>query len=174
VSVKRVLNRLLRIRELEEEQSRLEFEFAVANRDRVFQARSAAVARQALGRSIFVAEASNRDTAGRTGAVIEMEQARRLLPLIEAHLAPAEAEVERKREAFLERRVARLQVETLESEERLAVREETARRAQQMLDDWYGRRPQKRGDRPGNESSLPIDSDRCSTYDASFLKNSKA
>jgi flagellar export protein FliJ len=144
MTVKRVLSRLLRLRELEEEQSRLELEAAVGNRNRVAQELTVVVHRQIQGRMDFVNGISEKDTAGRTGAVIEMEQARRQRLRIEPRLESADAVVMRQREQFMARRIGRRQVETLVDQERLAAREQAGRRAQQMLDDWYGRRVPKK------------------------------
>lgn len=156
--VRRVLQRLLRLRELEEEQSRLALEAAISDRDRQAQELAAVMSRHAHGRTTFVAGIPERDTAGRTGGIFEMEQASRQRPRIEARLEAADAEVVRQREALLAYRTARRQVETLVSEERAAVLEEAGRRAQQVLDDWYGRRSPNQGSpalreaRPGRVS----------------------
>lgn len=144
---RRVLVRLLRLRELEEELSRVELEAAVGARNRVAAEQAAAAGRQAQARGGFAASLGDRDTAGRTGAVIAMEQARRQQVRIEPRLESADQEVIRQREGYLTRRTGRQQVETLLEREHRTQQEETARRAQQMLDDWYGRRPPKPGER---------------------------
>jgi flagellar export protein FliJ len=152
----RVLNRLLRLRELEEELSRVQLEAAVGDRNRVAGELAVVVQRQAHGRKSFAAWAGDPDTAGRTGAMIAMEQARKQRTRIEPRLEAAEREVIRQREEFLAHRTERRQVETLVDEQQATMREETARRAQQMLDDWYGRRSPRQAERPprGTESAL--------------------
>ncbi|WP_263352151.1 hypothetical protein [Acidicapsa acidisoli] len=150
---KRVLQRLLRIRELREEQGRVELEAVVGQRNRVAQELVEAKNRQAQGRSAFVAGISDRDRTGRAAGMIEMEQARKEQPRIAARLEAANAEVERQRNEFLEHRTARRQVETLVSAEQAALREEAARRAQQTLDDGYGRRGSRKQDRLGMEDN---------------------
>ena len=145
MAVRRVLSRLLRLRELEEEQSRVELEIAVGKRNRVAEQLAQAVQRQAQGRRNFANGIVERDTTSRTGAVMEMEQARRQQLRIEPRLAAADTEVGRQREEFLARRTKRRQVETLVDQERAMIREEAGRRAQQVLDDWYGQRS-ARGD----------------------------
>lgn len=135
-----VLERLWRLRELEEEQSRLELEAQVAERNRIAQHLAEVSSGAARSRDEFVARLADLDTAARTGAMVELEQARRGQAAIRPRLEQAETEVEARREVFLTRRTGRRQVETLLDREREAARSETARRAQQMLDDWYGRR----------------------------------
>ena len=144
---RRVLSRLLRLRELEEEMSRMELEGAVGDRERVAGELAAAVNRQALGRQGFLVSIGDPDTAGRTGAVISMEQARELSVRIASRLEAADREVIRRREEFLSRRTDRQQIETLVQREQLTLREEAGRRAQQMLDDWYGRRSPRQAER---------------------------
>jgi len=135
-----VLERLWRLRELEEEQSRLELEAQVGERNHIAQQLAEAIAGAARSRGEFVARLGDSDTAGRTGALVELEQGRRRQTAIRPQLDNAEAAVELRREEFLARRTTRRQVETLLDREREAARVEAARRAQQMLDDWYGRR----------------------------------
>jgi flagellar export protein FliJ len=135
-----VLERLWRLRELEEEQSRLELGARVAERNRIAQNLAEVSANAATSRGEFVVRMGDPDTAARTGALVELEQARRRQTVIRPRLDHAETEVELRRGEFLTRRTGRRQVETLLDREREAARAETARRAQQMLDDWYGRR----------------------------------
>jgi flagellar biosynthesis chaperone FliJ len=144
---KRVLQRLLRIRELREEQSRVELEAAVGQRNRVGEEFMEAKSRETQGRSAFVAGISEDDRIGRAAGMIEMEQARKERPRIATRLEAANAEVERQRDEFLAHRTARRQVETLVSAKQATLRAEAARRAQQTLDDWYGRRGSRMLDR---------------------------
>ena len=137
------LNRLLRLRELEEDQARLAFEVAAEARQRVVEERKRATERLRDGRDIFLLEAGSADTSRRAGGLAQLEQARRLQARIEPRLAAADAELARQRQEFLNRRIDREQVETLSAEARRAKEIEAGRRAQQMLDDWYGRRIRK-------------------------------
>jgi len=153
---KRVLHRLLRLRELEEELSRVQLEAAVADRDRVAEELAAAAERQALGRKGFVASLGDVDTAERTGGILSMEQARLQRGRIEPRLQAADAGIVRQREEFLSRRIGRRQVETLVEREEAEARTENNRRAQQMLDDWFGRRaPKCAGGPPAGREPLP-------------------
>ena len=140
MAVRRVLHRLLRLRELEEQLSRMELEAAVQNRRQVAQELAIAVHEQAQGRKNFVQGIFETDAVIRTGAVIAMEQARQKRTRIEPNLEAADREVARQQVEFLARRTGRRQVETLVDQEGATAREEAARKAQQMLDDWYGGR----------------------------------
>ena len=74
---------------------------------------------------------------------MELERAREQQVKIRTRFDASEAEVARQREEFLLRRTERRQVETLVDDQQAMDVIETARRAQQMLDDWYGRRGTK-------------------------------
>jgi flagellar export protein FliJ len=137
---KRTLERLWRLRELEEEQSRLALEERVQDRDRIVQRLESASRAAVQSRRIFAERLGDPDTAARTGALVELEHARRRQAAIRPQFEVAETNVEMGREEFLTRRTARRQLETLLEREHRAAREEIVRRAQQMLDDWYGRR----------------------------------
>jgi len=140
MAAKRTLSRLLRLRELEEELSRLELERAVAERSHAQKQVELAADRQTQGRYNFAAGVAEQNRLGRTAGLLEAEQARqeklRLQPRVEA----ADFEVARLQAEFQSRRTGRRQVETLVANERSKAEVETDRRAQQMLDDWYGRR----------------------------------
>ena len=156
---KRVLARLLRLRELEEELSRQSLELAVTERRQVQREMEAARSCEVQGRANFVGGLGEADSAGRVGGTLEMEFARRrqlaLRPLMDA----ADERVSRQREEFLHRRMERRQVETLVANQRTAADVEAGRRAQQMLDDWYGRRSRVEGtksDTVGDRASLNL------------------
>ena len=137
---KRVLARLLKLRELEEELSRVELEAAIAARSRIEGEMSAAEDRRVQGRRSFADALGDVDTAGRTGGVMEMEQAKLQRLRIQPRLEAADSAAAWQREEFLARRTSRRQVETLLDNHRQQAEIEAGRRAQQMLDDWYGRR----------------------------------
>jgi flagellar export protein FliJ len=143
MAVRRVLTRLLRLRELEEEQSRIKLESAVGDRDRVHEDLARAAECLIQGRQSFTAGIVNRDALGRTGAVLETEQARKQRLRILPRLQAAEAEVMRQREEYLLRRTGRRQVETLVENEKGMAMVEAARRAQQMTIGMAGVAKQK-------------------------------
>jgi flagellar export protein FliJ len=176
MAVRRVLARLLRLRELEEEQRRLELEAAVGERNQMAQEMSRAEERQARGRKSFVAGLGEPDSAGRFGGVMEMEHARRLQQLIEPRLVAAEDAMLRRREVFLTSRTGRRQVEILVERQEETERESAMRRAQQMLDDWYGRRVPKTVAGAGNGagSKLRSEMQTLDVFDTSDVKTSQS
>jgi hypothetical protein len=138
--IKRTLNRLLRLRELEEELSRLQLEIAVAERSRRKQEVALAASSQAQGRRSFAAGIGEQNQLIRTAGLLESEEARKRLLRLQPYLETADLEVTRQQAEFLSCRTGRRQVETLLENEMTQAEVETGRRAQQMLDDWYGRR----------------------------------
>jgi flagellar export protein FliJ len=141
------LPRLLRLRELEEEQSRVDLEAAVGQRNKVQQEKLVTRARLQMGRQSFAAGVAEGNAASRTGAVLQVEQARGQEQPLKLRMAAAEAELAQQFAEFLTRRTDRRQVEALVEQQRSRAALETGRRAQQMLDDWYGRRGQKGTDK---------------------------
>ena len=146
--VKRTLNRLLRLRELEEEQSRLELELAVAERNRAQQEIAFVTGRLEQGRRHFATGIVEQNRLARAAGLLETEEAGRQRLRLYPQLETADAEVARQQAEFLLHRTGRRQVETLVENERANGEVEAGRRAQQMLDDWYGRRKAK--ERPGD------------------------
>jgi flagellar export protein FliJ len=140
VAVSRALRRLLRIRELEEEQNRLALDAAVSEMNRLEHARSTAIERQHRGRQLVDASVQNGQVMDRIAGFEETRSAlchaEALLPRIESQ----SEEVVARREEYLAKRVERRQAETLieETEAREAI--EAGRRGQQSLDDWYSSR----------------------------------
>jgi len=127
---------------MEEEQSRLQLERMVADRNcRQAELEAALDRKLNVGRE-FMASVQGGDRPGRCGAAMEMKLAGKkvvtLLPLLRA----AETELLRGRDEYLGRRTQRQQLETLLVNARRAAETEVARRAQQILDDWYGRKTQ--------------------------------
>jgi len=140
MAISRALRRLLRIRNLEEEQSRLAVESALVELRRLEHALRASVERERRGRGLITLSARNGELPDRVAGVTEMRIASAHATALTPRIAESEGEVADLREEFLLRRVERRQAETLidETEERDAV--EAARRGQQTLDDWYGGR----------------------------------
>lgn len=138
-----VLRRLLRIRQLEEEASRMAVELSVLERDRRIAELAVAGELRNQGRMEFLRRAGEADTAGRAGAWMEVEEAEHQQKQIVPRLAQAESEVSERREEYLAQRTRRRQVETLLEREDAQNREKAARRAQQLLDDWFSRRSTK-------------------------------
>jgi len=135
--VSRTLRRLLRIRELEEEQCRLALGSAMGELNRLEHALSATAERDRMGRRLVEASARTGELRDRLAGLEETRTASRLVEVLEPRIAASECEVARLRQEFLEKRVERRQAETLlrETEARDAIA--SGRRSQQGIDDWF-------------------------------------
>lgn len=134
------LRRLLRIRELEEEQNRQALESAMGELHRLEAALDASHERERRGRGLVTASARGGALQDRWAGVEESRAAGSYAAALGPMIAEAEQDVVRVRAEFLGKRVERRQAETLieEAEAREAV--EAARRGQQALDDWHSSR----------------------------------
>lgn len=143
MAVSKTLERLRRIRGLEEEQHRLALESASGQLRRLEAAKAVAGETERAGRALVGASAHTGMLADRQGGLVQAKAAGRRATLLEHHVARAEAAVQQLRQTFLEKRVERRQAETLvsDSEARSAI--ESNRRSQHALDDWHGSRKQR-------------------------------
>lgn len=140
--MKKGLKRVLRVRELLEELAREELRSRSAERNRLL----AAAERQKGLRLVACEEALRRLTAGDAGWLIETADADLLGWQRVRLLAAAEATrpaVETAREAMLERRMERRQVEALLVEAAAVEEEERWRREQKQADEWFQSRRQR-------------------------------
>ena len=161
MAVSRALRRLLRIREIEEEQGRLAMESASADLHRLEHALTASMERERRGRRLVQASARSGELPDRLAGLEESSAAGRRRLVLAPRIAESEQSVAGLREQFLSLRVARRQVETLieEAEARDAV--DADRRSQQALDDWFRNRlhraqsQAKPPPRTGREPVLP-------------------
>ncbi len=145
MAASRALRRLLRIRDLEEEQCRLALESALGELSRLEDALKAAVDRERRGRRLVQASARTGELPDRLAGIEETHAADRLFAVLGPRIAAKEEEVVARRQEFLLKRVERRQAETLieESEAQQAI--VTDRRGQQELDNWYGSRQYREG-----------------------------
>ena|ERR1019366_425189 len=144
MAVSRTLRRLLRVRELEEEQCHLALESAQGGLARLERALAGTVERARGGRRLVEASARTGELADRFAGLEETIGAERLAQVLAPRIEAAEEEVIFLREEFLAKRVEVRQAETLirETEARDAV--DAARRGQQALDDWHRSRQFRR------------------------------
>jgi hypothetical protein len=162
MSHSRSLRQLLRIRQIEEEQSRTLLEAALGELNRLERALVVARERELKGRALVQAslrqgsmvrmgDAATRDIfdaanpvseegIDRLAGVVDVHSARRLIESLTRRLKAQEGCVEQQRSAFLAHRVERRQAETLIAEERARHMSEVDHRAQQAIDDWFGGR----------------------------------
>ncbi len=145
MAASRALRRLLRIRDLEEEQCRLALESALGELNRLENALQAAVERERRGRRLVEASARTGELPDRLAVIEETRAADRLFAVLGPRIAAKEEDVVARRQEFLLKRVERRQAETLieESEAQQAIL--TDRRGQQELDNWYGSRQYREG-----------------------------
>lgn len=159
MSISRSLEKLLRIRGVEEEQRRRALEASETELRSLVQ--NAKIARQTeqLGRRREVAGMVSGEITERQAGLVESGAAQKRSRMLADRIVVAETETAAGRQAFLEKRVERQQVETLV--EQAAAREavETLRRSQRDVDDWFGTRNHGKTDGPdGCAASVP-DSD---------------
>ena len=140
MSAPKKLTRLLRLRKLEEEQQRVVLELAVAESNRLQQYRELAIEQLSRGKQEFIKAIEQDASASRETALVEVEHAAEQRDGIEARLITTNSAVIHQRAEYLERRTVRQQVEQLLEAASKAREIEAGRRAQQMLDDWYGQR----------------------------------
>ena len=140
MAVSRALRRLLRIRDLEEEQCRLALESALGELRHLEHALAATFDRKRRGRSLVQSSAQTGELMDRLAGLEETRSASLHASALGPKINAMGEEVRVRRQAFLLKRVERRQAETLieETEAREAV--ETGRRGQQALDDWYSSR----------------------------------
>jgi hypothetical protein len=145
VAVSRALRRLLRIRELEEEQGRIALEAAVGDLNRLRNAQAATAERGRGGRRLVGTSAVTGEFTDRLAGLEETCAAERFALALAPRIADADEEVANMREDYLGRRVERRQAETLiqEAEARDAL--DAERKSQQALDDWFRNRLHRTG-----------------------------
>lgn len=146
MTVSRSLKQLLRIRSLEEEQSRTALEFAIGELSRIEASIALSHEREHAGRHLvakshrMITEDPASQGIDRRAGLEESVAARRRIDALIPRVAAQKNRVEELRTAFLSRRVARRQAETLISEAAVRHEAESLRHTQQGLDDWFGAR----------------------------------
>jgi flagellar biosynthesis chaperone FliJ len=158
VAVSRTLRRVLRIRNLAEEQSQLALESAMGELNRLEHALMAAAERDRRGRRLVEASVRTGELPDRLAGLEETRWAGRHAAALAPRIADAELDVATLRQEFLLRRIERRQAETLieEAEARDAV--EAGRREQRVLDDWFRNRLHREkthAEPPGSASPRP-------------------
>jgi len=137
MAVSRALRRLLRVRDLEEEQSQLALESALGELRRLEHALAATAERDRRGRRLVEAGVRQGQLPDRLAGIEETRAAVRHAAVLEPKIESLGDEVTTLREEFLARRVERRQAETLIAETEAEEAVEAARVGQQSLDDWF-------------------------------------
>ncbi len=140
MSAPKGIERLRRIRALEEEQLRLGLEAAVARVQSLEQARADAIEMERQGRASIAESAVSGEVSDRVAGVVQAEGARARRQRLGPRIAAAQMDVDESRRALLDKRVERHQAAVILEE--AAAREEldSNRRAQRAVDDWFGAR----------------------------------
>jgi hypothetical protein len=159
MAVSRALRRLLRVHELEEEQSRLALESSIGELRRLEQLLELACKRERGGRQLVRVSAHTGELPDRLAGLEESRAGRRSAVLLETKMIDAESQVVELRQAYLAKRVERRQAEMLIKEIEARDSVTSARRGQRALDDWFlnrGHVAQSRmnhdGEKPQNET----------------------
>lgn len=152
MAVSRALRRLLRIRDLEEEQGRLALEAAQADLSRLKQALESTIDRDRRGRRLVELSARSGELPDRLAGLEEARTAVRVAQALAPRILNQEQDVADFREQYLAKRIERRQAETLieEAEARDAL--DAERKSQQGLDDWFRNRLYS-APKPGSKSS---------------------
>jgi hypothetical protein len=137
MAVSRALQRLLSVRVLEEEQSRLALESALGELNRLRSALKATLARDLRGRQLVSSSAQTGELPDRLAGLEEINAAVRQSNVIAARIEHNEIVVAQLRQKFLFQRVERRQAETLIEESQAQGVVKAGRRAQQELDGWH-------------------------------------
>lgn len=138
MAVSRALRRLLRIRDLEEEQRRMELESAQGELNQLEGALESSFERGRLGRRLVETSAHTGQLTDRLAGIEETHTAERFVEVLEPRVESQQEEVNERRQAFLTKRIERRQAETLIEEASAREALEANRKAQQELDSWFG------------------------------------
>jgi hypothetical protein len=161
--VSRALRRLLRIREIEEEQCRLRVEEAAAELHRLQAALEATAERDRRGRQMVAASAHSGDLPDRLAGMEETRTAARFAEFLQPRIVEKEQQVAFLRQQFLEKRVEHRQAETLIQETEAKDAIEAGRRSQQTLDDWFNARKLRTASQTRERAPAPASGERLST-----------
>lgn len=133
----RSLKRILKVRQLVEDQSRIQLEAAVRNLAEVEQGIASWQRRGVASRELARAAMINQDPENRLAAEVEEElvylRVERLKPIREACLE----QVMVCREQFLEHRKLTMQTSSILSKREAEAEAERLKKTQQALDEWY-------------------------------------
>lgn len=133
----RTMQRILRVRELEEDQCRAALGATLARLKNLERAQETAKEREREGRRLVKEGAAKGDLIDRLAGCEEMESAQRQSVGLAARIAEAEHNLLTHRQELLAKRVERRQVEALIKKAREEDETVTKKQAQRVLDDWF-------------------------------------
>ncbi|HEY1210953.1 MAG TPA: hypothetical protein VGE85_16420 [Terracidiphilus sp.] len=152
MAVSRALRRLLRIRNIQEEQSRLVLESALGELHRLEHSLAVTHERNRRGRSLIQTSAQSGQLTDRLAGLEETRSASHHAAALGPRIDGMGEEVADRRQEFLSKRVERRQAETLIQEAEAQEAIESGRRGQQALDVWYSSRLYREADKEGVEA----------------------
>jgi flagellar biosynthesis chaperone FliJ len=135
--VSKPLRKLLRIRELEEEQVRSALEATLGEANRIGAALEAAAQREKHGRRMVTGSVHTGSVTDRIAGLEENRIVSNMARTLNVRLAAVEQQAAQLREHLLATRVQRKQAETLVEEGKARADAQAEHRRQQNLDDWY-------------------------------------
>ena len=147
----RTIERILRIRRMQEDQSQRALDLALAELAQLELALSAARRNERAGRRLVAASAKSGEIADRIAGMEESRSASRRAGSLALRIRAAEDRAASLRQDYLSMRISRLQAETLAEQERAREAATGLRRSQQALDDWYLNRMRFNDDRSHDE-----------------------
>jgi hypothetical protein len=145
MAVSRALRRLLRIRDLEEEQHRLALESALGEMKALERALAATATSDRWGRELSQGGVRSGEWIDRQAGVVETDAAQRSAAARAPRLADSEEEAAWRRAEFMGKRIERKQAQTLIEETEAGDAIDAGRRSQQSLDEWYRSRVYRQG-----------------------------
>ena len=137
MAVSRSLRRLLRIRDLQEEQGRLALESTQGELHRLEDALKATDNQDRRGRGLLGESARTGELPDRLSGLEESRTAIRFASVLAPRIEAKRMDVNIRRQEFQSMRVARKQAESLIADAESVEALDAGRRSQQGLDDWY-------------------------------------
>ena len=147
MAASRLLERLLKVREMEEEQSWLALESALQQLRLLEHAQAAAKERERAGRRLVEESARSGELTDRIAGLEETRAGGRRATALVPKIAAAGSATAALRREYLQRRTSRRQAETLVEQARARDETTASRRGQRALDDWYLSRRRASGER---------------------------
>lgn len=137
MAVSRAMRRLLRVLEMQEEQTKAQMERALADLRRLERALDAAGERERAGRQLVKTSAAENEVTDRLAGVEESRMAIRQSAALKPRIAGAGAAVNERRREFLDKHIERRQAETVIERAEAKESTEARRRGQRDSDDWF-------------------------------------
>lgn len=161
--VSSALRRLLRIRDMQEDQHRQTLESALGELHSLEDALVACHQHACAGRELVAASVGQPDTTDRAAAQVEIATSERRAIVLAPHIESAFVHASAARQVFLETRVERRQAESLVEAAEAADAVQDLRRDQQTMDDWFGGRRHRETSKSSRKSGPKVVGDSAET-----------